>query len=72
MQGSFQVPENKSYLKTGCLQSLDWTSRLDWWTGLVDWTGGLVDWWTGLVDWWTDTKNYLYAFKRDSLACRAA
>ena len=31
----------------GSLQSLDWTSGLDWWTGLVDWTGGL-DWWTDI------------------------
>ena len=21
----------------GSIQSLDWTSGLDWWTGLVDW-----------------------------------
>jgi len=26
----------------GSLQSLDWTSGLDWWTGLVDWTSGLT------------------------------
>ena len=32
-------------LSGGCIQSLDWTSGLDWWTGLVDWTGGL-DYWT--------------------------
>ena len=31
----------------GSLQSLDWTSGLDWLTGLVDWTGGL-DWWTDI------------------------
>ena len=24
------------YLVNGCLQSLDWTSGLDWWAGLVD------------------------------------
>jgi len=24
------------YIATGSLQSLDWTSGLDWWTGLVD------------------------------------
>ena len=30
------------YIHPGRLQSLDWTSELDWWTGLVDWTGGLT------------------------------
>ena len=25
-----------------CLQSLDWTRRLDWWTPLVDCTGGVT------------------------------
>ena len=45
----------ESYLY-GSLQSLEWTSGLDWWTGLVDWTGGL--------DWWTDifcAKNHFCA-----------
>ena len=41
--------ERSTAVLDGRLQSLDWTSGLDWWTGLVDWTGGL-DWWTGLVD----------------------
>ena len=30
------------YFCMGRLQSLEWTSRLDWWTGLVDWTDGLT------------------------------
>ena len=25
----------------GCIQSLEWTSGLEWWTGLMDWTSGL-------------------------------
>ena len=26
----------------GCMNSLDWTTRLDYWTGLLDWTTGLI------------------------------
>ena len=27
----------------GCLNSLDWTTGLDYWTGLLDWTTGLMN-----------------------------
>ena len=43
----------------GCMNSLDWTTGLDYWTtgldywtGLLNWTTGL-DYWTGLLDWTT-------------------
>ena len=47
---------------TGCQQSLDWTTGLDYRTGLPDWTTGL-DYWTGLPDWTTGlislTKKFI-------------
>ena len=66
-----KTPIQPSMLRV-CLQSVDWTSGLDWmvdcmdggldwWTGLVDWTGGL-DWWTRLVDWtgwWTGLVDWM-------------
>ena len=34
--------KNLAMLLTGdCLDSLDWTTGLDYWTGLLDWTTGL-------------------------------
>ena len=36
-----RVRKSLLHLRLGRLQSLDWTSGLDWWTGLVDWTRGL-------------------------------
>ena len=31
------IAEHDFFLFTkGCIQSLDWTSGLDWWTGLLD------------------------------------
>ena len=41
----------------GWVQSLDWTTGLDYWTGLLDWTTGLLDWTTGL-DYWTTGLDY--------------
>jgi len=33
----------------GCIQSLDWTSGLDWWTGLLDSTFFFFIWETSCV-----------------------
>jgi len=43
---------SSSVTPLGCLESVDWTTGLDYWTGLLDWTTGL-DYWTGLLDWTT-------------------
>ena len=42
VQNEFKRLGITSTVENGCLQSLDWTSKLDWWTGLVDWTSGLT------------------------------
>ena len=33
----------KLFTNGGCIQSVDWTTGLDYWTGLLDWTTGLLD-----------------------------
>ena len=44
------------------MNSLDWTTGLDYWTGLLDWTTGL-DYWTGLLDWTTGLiKNVVFFY----------
>ena len=32
----FGLSSDGKFATGGCIQSLDWTSRLDWWAGLVD------------------------------------
>ena len=31
----------------GCLESVDWTTGLEYWTGILDWNTGL-EYWNGL------------------------
>jgi len=64
--------QNWRFRVRGLVQSLDWTTGLDYWTGLQDWTTGLdyqywttgLDYRTGLLDWttrldyWTTGLDY--------------
>jgi len=35
----------------GCLESVDWTTELEYWTGLLNWNTGL-EYWTGILEYW--------------------